>query len=154
MYIYRGIVPIDAAWDCIGDHAGNAKMFMGHSHNVTCYPISQGKELNLIAFVQDHKPWTHSQWTQEVTKQEMLEEFKDSDPRIIKMLEGVRTSTLSREFKHKLTDDSMPNHYDGHSSTTKTLQSTTKVASASWVTPPTPQHPTKPPERDKHLKTP
>jgi len=42
VYGYRGIVPIEDAWKIMGDHAGNAKMFMGQGRNLTWYPISHG----------------------------------------------------------------------------------------------------------------
>lgn len=90
MYIYRATVPVEAAETYIGHHAGDAKMFMGHSRNVTCYPISKGKETNLVAFVRDdEKTWLHEQWTQKVSKETMLQEFEEADPRIQRMLDEV-----------------------------------------------------------------
>jgi salicylate hydroxylase len=36
------------------------------------YPISKGKELNVISYIMDDKPWTHSAWVKEVSRENMI----------------------------------------------------------------------------------
>lgn len=104
-YGYRGIVPIDAAWDIIGELAGNAVMWMGQGRNLTCYPISHGKELNMIAMMQDAGEWDHEAWTHEVTKEFMLGQFKGCDERLIKLLDVSLHRNISALLYQKLVPD-------------------------------------------------
>ncbi|KAK8049621.1 hypothetical protein PG994_011351 [Apiospora phragmitis] len=90
MYIYRGIIPMDEAKEILGQHAGDAKWFMMKEKGVAIYPISQGKEENFVFFVTDHKPWTQGDSPVACTKEEMLEDLKDFDPRLLKLLNWAK----------------------------------------------------------------
>ncbi|KAK7970641.1 mannitol 1-phosphate dehydrogenase [Apiospora saccharicola] len=90
MYIYRGIIPMDDAREILGQHAGDAKWFMMKEKGVAIYPISQGKEENFVFFVTDHNPWTQGDSPIPCTKEEMLEDLKDFDPRLLKLLDWAK----------------------------------------------------------------
>lgn len=95
-YVYRAIVPMGDAREVLGDYAGDGKMFMGPGGYFTTYQISEGTQLNLLAARQNDKPWTHDQWTQEVTREEMLEDFEGCDPRLVKLLDVSDLSVRSK----------------------------------------------------------
>ena len=90
MYIYRGIIPMNDAKEILGRHAGDAKWFMMKEKGVAIYPISQGKEENFVFFVTDHKPWTQGDSPVPCTKEEMLEDLKGFDPRLLKLLDWAK----------------------------------------------------------------
>lgn len=90
MYIYRGIIPMDKAKEILGTHAGDAKWFMMKDKGVAIYPISQGKEENFVFFITDKKPWTQGDSPVPCTKEEMVEDLKDFDPRLIKLLDWAK----------------------------------------------------------------
>ena len=75
------------AREVLGDYAGDGKMFMGPGGYFTTYQMSEGTQLNLLAARQNDKSWTHDQWTQQVTREEMLEDFEGCDPRLVKLLD-------------------------------------------------------------------
>ncbi|KAH8676134.1 hypothetical protein BX600DRAFT_479858 [Xylariales sp. PMI_506] len=90
MYIYRGIIPMEKAKEILGTHAGDAKWFMMKEKGVAIYPISKGKEENFVFFVTDHKPWTQGDSPVPCTKEEMLEDLKDFDPRLLQLLDWAK----------------------------------------------------------------
>ncbi|KAK6864564.1 hypothetical protein PG995_001092 [Apiospora arundinis] len=90
MYIYRGIIPMDEAKEILGQHAGDAKWFMMKEKGVAIYPISQGREENFVFFVTDHQPWTQGESPIPCTKQDMLEDLKDFDARLLKLLDWAK----------------------------------------------------------------
>lgn len=90
MYIYRGIIPMDKAKEILGTHAGDAKWFMMKDKGVAIYPISQGREENFVFFVTDNKPWTQGDSPVACTKEEMIEDLKDFDPRLLALLDWAK----------------------------------------------------------------
>jgi salicylate hydroxylase len=60
------------------------------------YPISGGKEVNIVAFIQDEKPWIGEQAAREVTREEMEAEFMNFDHRLRKLLD---VSIVIRKYK-------------------------------------------------------
>ena len=87
-YCYRSIVPMKDATEILGSLAGDAQMFLGKGRNVLAYPISRGSELNVIAFIMDEKPWDNSAWVKEVSKEEMVADWKGHvDERLVKLLD-------------------------------------------------------------------
>lgn len=87
-YCYRSIVPMKDAVDILGPLAGDAQMFVSKGRNVLAYPISRGRELNVIAFVMDGKPWTHSAWVKGVEREEMIKDWDGLvDKRLVKLLD-------------------------------------------------------------------
>lgn len=86
-YVYRAVLPMEDARGILGEYARNGKMFVGDGRYFATYQMSGGAHLNLLAGRQDDKPWTHDQWTKEVTREEMLKDFEGCDSRLVKLLE-------------------------------------------------------------------
>lgn len=97
-YIYRGIASMVEAKKIMGSYAEDAKWFMSEGRGCAMYPISKGKEVNMVAFIEDKKDWEGPQVTREVSKAEMDEEFQDFDIRLKTLLENV-SSALRRHFR-------------------------------------------------------
>lgn len=86
-YVYRGITSMEEAKAAIGVYAEDARWFMIEGAGWAMYPISGGKEVNIVAFMQDEKPWKGEQAAREVTREEMLSEFTNFDSRLKKLLD-------------------------------------------------------------------
>ena len=88
-YVYRSIVPMEEAEAILGKGmAGDSKIFLGPVRHFLSYPISHGKQANIIAFVFEDKQWNEPQWTKEVTREDMIADFKGYvDDRLIKLLD-------------------------------------------------------------------
>ncbi|KAI1412542.1 mannitol 1-phosphate dehydrogenase [Hypoxylon sp. FL1857] len=87
MYIYRGIIPMKEAKDILGAHAGDAKFFMAKGKGVAVYPISQGREENFVFFIAQSTPWVYGDTAVPCTKEEMIEDLKGFDNRLLKLLD-------------------------------------------------------------------
>jgi salicylate hydroxylase len=98
-YVYRAIVPMEDAREILGEYAGDGKMFVGEGKYFATYQMSGGAHLNLLAGRQDDKPWTHDQWTKEVTKEEMLRDFEGCDSRLVKLLDVSEISPPQEMFR-------------------------------------------------------
>jgi salicylate hydroxylase len=88
-YVYRTVISIEDAKQILEDLSTDAKMYMSRTSNLSTYPISEGKQVNVVAFKRDPKPWTHAGNTHEVDRETMLEDFSDIklDGRLLKLLE-------------------------------------------------------------------
>lgn len=86
-YVYRGIAPMDQAKEIIGSYATDAKWFMQEGKGWAQYPITNGEELNIVAFIQDPNPWAGEHAAREVTREEMLSDFVGFDSRLVKLLD-------------------------------------------------------------------
>ena len=88
-YVYRAIIPMEETRQILGDLATDAKMFMGKTANISTYPISEGRQCNVVAFKRDPEPWNHPELDYEVTKEEMLADFQghNIDGRLVRLLD-------------------------------------------------------------------
>lgn len=84
-YAYRGIAPMNDAIALLGSRAGDGKWFMGEGRGCVIYPISRGKEINIVVFVQDPKDWEGEQAAREVSREEMSAEYTSFDTNIKKL---------------------------------------------------------------------
>ncbi|OIW34329.1 FAD/NAD(P)-binding domain-containing protein [Coniochaeta ligniaria NRRL 30616] len=108
-YVYRSIIPMKDALEILGDHAGDAKSFIGHNVNFITFPISKGTQCNLVAFKFTDEPWTHDQWTRRVTKEEMVADFAHGvDKRLVKLLDWA--DPLQWSLHHHM---NTPTYYNG-----------------------------------------
>ncbi|KAJ4370434.1 hypothetical protein N0V83_004952 [Neocucurbitaria cava] len=91
-YVYRAIVPMSDAKEILGDLATDAKMYMSKSANLSTYPISEGKAMNVVAFKRDTQPWMHPDYTRDVTREAMLDDFLPYNPdlRLIRLLDWAK----------------------------------------------------------------
>lgn len=97
-YVYRGIAPMEDAKRIIGHYAENAKWFMREGRGWTMYPISKGKEANIVVFIQDNNPWIGEQAAREVSREEMLAEFEQFDHRLKKLGSEVSSNFSSERL--------------------------------------------------------
>jgi salicylate hydroxylase len=86
-YVYRGIAPMEEATKRIGSYAEDARWWMGKGRGWAMYPISKGTEANIVAFVYDENEWEGEQAAKAVTREEMLAEFTEFDPRLQALLD-------------------------------------------------------------------
>ncbi|KAF9692662.1 hypothetical protein EKO04_009347 [Ascochyta lentis] len=103
-YVYRTVVSIEDATQILGDLATDAKMFVSRDANLSTYPISKGKQINVVAFKRDPSPWQHGRNTVEVSKQSMLDDFAHitMDKRLLRLFEHI-TPTRWPIFDHPST---------------------------------------------------
>jgi salicylate hydroxylase len=85
-YVYRGIAPMDEAKTIIGSYAEDARWWMGHGKGWAMYPISGGKEANIVIFVHDKDSWVGEQAVRQVSREEMENEFAEFDQRLKALL--------------------------------------------------------------------
>lgn len=86
-YVYRGITSMEEAKAVIGSYAEDARWFMIEGGGWAMYPISGGREVNIVAFIQDENPWKGEQAAREVAREEMEAEFVNFDHRLRKLLD-------------------------------------------------------------------
>lgn len=88
-YAYRGIIPMKEAKEILGDHGGDAKMFMAHDRTVAIYPISKGTQETFVFFVKDRNDsWEgDSDARKPCSKEQMIADFEDLDPRLQRILD-------------------------------------------------------------------
>lgn len=91
-YVYRAILPMSDAKEILGDLATDAKMYISKGANLSTYPISEGKQMNVVAFKRDPNPWKHPELTHDVSREEMLNDFApyDPDPRLMRLLDWAK----------------------------------------------------------------
>ncbi|KAN0094096.1 putative salicylate hydroxylase [Hyaloscypha variabilis] len=89
-YVYRGIAPMEEAREIMGEYAEDARWWMMEEKGWAMYPISEGREANIVAFIMDRKPWVGEQASREVSREEMLSEFVGYDKRLQRLLEPVK----------------------------------------------------------------
>lgn len=101
-YVYRTIISIDDATQILGDMATDAKMFAGRNSNLSTYPISGGRQVNVVAFKRDPHPWQHNGSTCDVDRETMMEDFADInvDSRLLKLLEVRVNTRRNQSFCH------------------------------------------------------
>ena len=87
VYVYRGITSMENAKAVIGTFAEDARWWMKEGAGWAMYPITQGKEVNIVAFIQALKPWEGEQIAKEVPREEMLKDFEGFDKRLFRLLE-------------------------------------------------------------------
>ncbi|KAF2630798.1 hypothetical protein BU25DRAFT_455864 [Macroventuria anomochaeta] len=93
-YVYQTIVSIEDTKQILGDVATDAKMYMSKASNLSTYPISEGKQVNVVAFTRDPNPWQHDGNTYDVGRKTMMEDFADIkvDDRLLRLLEASTTA--------------------------------------------------------------
>ncbi|KAF1994736.1 FAD/NAD(P)-binding domain-containing protein [Amniculicola lignicola CBS 123094] len=91
-YVYRAILPMGDAKEIMGDLATDAKMYLSQGANLSTYPISEGTQMNVVAFKRDPTPWPHQDFTEEVTKEAMIRDFAghNIDQRLVKLLDWAK----------------------------------------------------------------
>ncbi|KAL4937758.1 hypothetical protein BDV06DRAFT_215647 [Aspergillus oleicola] len=89
-YVYRHIVSMDTAKDILGKYALDAKWYMSKGKGMATYPISQGREVNMVVFVRDSNPWTGEQAAREVPRKDMLADIEGFDGRLLSIVKDAK----------------------------------------------------------------
>jgi salicylate hydroxylase len=98
-YAYRAVLPLEECRSILCDLANDARMYFGKDVNLSTYPISHGREINVVGFVRDPQPWeVAGRVTREVSREQMLADFTQHnvDERILELLEVCCTIKPSR----------------------------------------------------------
>jgi hypothetical protein len=124
MYAYRAVLPMTEAKEILGDLATDAKMYMGGGANLTTYPISKGREMNVVAFKREGGPWKHPVSTHDVPREVMMKDFESNrpDPRLVKLLDVSDAFPEHRIRPRYLLSPSMLNPRAGQFSIIPTLR--------------------------------
>ena len=87
-YCYRALVPRTVADEVLGaELAGNGQLYCGYGGFVITYPVDQGKLINMAAVKQTQKKeWEQDQWIIPSSTQDMQEDFKGWDPKIVDII--------------------------------------------------------------------
>lgn len=99
-YAYRAIIPIEDARRILGNLGDDARMYFGRDINLSTYVISQGREINLVAFIHNQFSWEDtSRVTRQVTREEMVADLtsRGVDERLVKLLEVSPTLIIDLE---------------------------------------------------------
>ncbi|EWG48581.1 salicylate hydroxylase [Fusarium verticillioides 7600] len=76
-HCYRAVIPMDEAYEIMGEKTDVAKIYFGHNRGAVSYRITGGKELNFLLI----KATPNEQWpypgrvTKQITQEEMLADF-------------------------------------------------------------------------------
>ncbi|PGG99241.1 hypothetical protein AJ79_08633 [Helicocarpus griseus UAMH5409] len=95
-YVYRHICTMKEAKRILGPYAENAKWYMREGRGCVTYPISKGEEVNIVVFMRDEKPWKGEQAAVEVSREEMLSDFKGFDQRLVMLLDNTQNTKPCR----------------------------------------------------------
>jgi salicylate hydroxylase len=82
---YRAVVPFDEMPDFV---APESSFWLGPKSHVVTYYVNGGKAVNIVA-VNETASWVEESWNARSTQQEMLQDFKDWHPNIVKLFERV-----------------------------------------------------------------
>ena len=87
-YAYRGLVPMDKATRAIGkDAATSRRFYSGMNGHLVCFPVSEGKVMNVVAFKEDLNPWTDSRHVVPSNKQHARKDFEDFGPTVSSIID-------------------------------------------------------------------
>ena len=86
VYAYRSILPMDKAVEILGNDARNSRMYLAKNRHIMTYPITQGTQLNVIAFQRAEEDWTYPAWQKPVLKEEMVKEFEGFSDPLVKLV--------------------------------------------------------------------
>lgn len=89
-YAYRGILPMADARAVLQNHAADSKCFAGNGCGLITYPLARGNDVDLLFYVHHQEPWAGTPRAIRCTRQQMENDFKGCDPRLIQLLEWVQ----------------------------------------------------------------
>lgn len=84
-YAYRTLVPQQKAIEILGeDLASNAQLYAGYGGFWITYPVDHGNALNVLLIKQSgQEDWPYEKWVVPSSAQEIVNDFKDWDPKIL-----------------------------------------------------------------------
>ncbi|KAL5498529.1 hypothetical protein ACEPAH_1883 [Sanghuangporus vaninii] len=98
LYAYRALIPTDKLLAAAPGHQAATRMILwcGKNKHVVSYPISQGRLVNIVPFVtaanDEGKPYDGPAVV-DVSKQEMIDEYRGWEPELLQLLESADNVT-------------------------------------------------------------
>ncbi|KFY19145.1 hypothetical protein V493_08111 [Pseudogymnoascus sp. VKM F-4281 (FW-2241)] len=110
-YAYRGLIPMDAAVDALGDElAKNSQMYMGEHGHVLTFPIEKGKTMNVVAFrTKLDGKWEEEKWVLPSKKEDMLKDFAGWGDKVTNIISLMEKFDVWALFEHP----PAPTYYKG-----------------------------------------
>ena len=102
-WAYRGIIKSEDFRKVIKELGNDSEladvpqMFLGKDGHILTFPIRQGEEINIVAFKSDRSKTTladNTPWTQEVSKQQVLDDFSDWSDSCRALLHLIESPTM------------------------------------------------------------
>ena len=105
-YAYRGLVPMGATVNAIGDElARNSQMYMGHHGHVLTFPIEKGKTMNVVAFrTKEDGEWLDERWVLPMKREDLVKDFKGWGDDVQKILPVSQASLASQLYRDPYTN--------------------------------------------------
>ncbi|KAL5342096.1 hypothetical protein BJX70DRAFT_336619 [Aspergillus crustosus] len=88
-YAYRHIVSMERAREILGEYAADAKWYMNQGNGLATYPISQGREVNMVVFIQDTTQWSGEHAARAVPYEDMIADLEGFDSRLLTILKDA-----------------------------------------------------------------
>lgn len=96
--IYRNVIPAKKLSELDPNHVSlrGFLLFCGYKEHVVSYPVSQGTQINVVAYVTDEEkagtPF-EGRWVSTVSHEEVQESFQDFEPAVKQLLECFENPT-------------------------------------------------------------
>ncbi|KAI0184782.1 mannitol 1-phosphate dehydrogenase [Xylaria flabelliformis] len=104
---YRGLVPMTKANELLGEEkAQNTHIYFGYHGHILTFPIEMGKTMNVVAFA-SRDSWPSKEWVVQVTKEELLADFKTWGPTALDILSAMEKHDVWALFN----DPPAPTYY-------------------------------------------
>lgn len=100
-YAYRGLIPMEQAIEALGEVSRTSQIICGYDGHLVCFPIDQGKTLNVVAFqTKKDGKWEHDEWVIPGTVEQAVDEFQGFSDGIKKLLGGLKKPDVWALFEH------------------------------------------------------
>lgn len=100
-YAYRGLVPMAAAKQAVGELANGSHMWWGYGGHLVDFPIDKGATLNIVAFqTKKDGKWEHDDWVVPGTTEQALEDFKDWSQPVRDLIANLTSPSVWALFEH------------------------------------------------------
>ncbi|KAK4446395.1 salicylate hydroxylase [Podospora aff. communis PSN243] len=103
-YAYRALVPADVMISTMGfERAMNGQCVIGPGGTITTYPVEKGESVNVVAIrTRPGSEWKGESWLAPATTEELLEDFKGWDERLVGLLVkyGLKSKWAIFQYLH------------------------------------------------------
>ena len=103
-YAYRGLIPMSEAVEALGPVAKRSHMIWGYDGHLVCFPVEQGKTLNIVAFrtqMKNRGEWQNGeQWVLPANIDQVLEDYQNWSEPVKSLLRNLRKPDVWAIFEH------------------------------------------------------
>ena len=103
-YAYRGLIPMPEAVEALGPVARRSNMIWGYDGHLICFPVEQGRTLNVVAFrtqLPANTPWKGGdQWVLPADLSSVLHDFREWSSPVLSLLSKLNKPDLWAIFEH------------------------------------------------------